>query len=192
VNPVTHLLIGWTVAEVAGLQRRRDRALVAVAGIVPDLDGFGIVAEKATLAAGWEEPLLWWTDYHHVLCHNLGFALLVTAVAAGLSRRADVAALTLLSFHLHLIGDLVGARGPDGYLWPIRYLLPFSDAWEWSWQGAWALNAPPNIALTIGLLAVAFRGAWARGHSPVELVSRRADAVFVATLRARFGEPPAG
>jgi len=193
VNPITHFLIGWTVGEVAGLKSRRDRALVSLAAVVPDLDGFGVIAEKATLALEWEEPLLWWTLYHHTLCHNLGFGLLVTAVAAVVAdRRALAAPLALLTFHLHLVADLVGARGPDGYLWPIPYLLPFSDAWVWSWDGAWALNAWPNIAVTIVLLALAMRWAWARGHSPVELFSPRGDAAFIATLRERFGSPPAG
>ena len=191
MNPITHFLVGWTVGEAARLEHRRDRGLVAVAGIVPDLDGFGIVAEKATLAADWDEPLLWWTNYHHVLCHNLGFGLVVTAAAAALARgrRALVAGLVFLSFHLHLFGDLLGAKGPDGYLWPIPYLLPFSDAWEWSWSGAWALNAPPNIALTVALLGLTFWFAWRRGHSPLQLVSPRADAAFVRTLRDRFGSP---
>lgn len=193
MNPITHFLIGWTVAETAGLERRRDRALVALAGCVADVDGLGVIAEKATLAAGWHEPLLWWTLYHHTLCHNLGFALLLCAAGAAFAtRRVLVPLLVTLSFHLHLLGDIVGARGPDGYVWPIPYLLPFSDAWQLTWQGQWALNAWPNIALTIALLALAMRWAWARGHSPLELISRRADARFVQTLRDRFGEPQAG
>lgn len=192
MNPISHLLIGWTVAELSGVSRR-DRALVTLAAVVPDIDGFGIVAEKATLALGWEEPLLWWTLYHHTLCHNLGFGLLLAALAGVLAeRRALAVPLVLLTFHLHLFADLVGARGPDGYLWSIPYLLPFSDAWVWSWDGAWALNAWPNIALTGVLLALAFRWAWASGHSPVELVSQRGDAAFVRTLRQRFGSPDTG
>lgn len=191
MNPITHFLVGWTVGEAARLESRRDRAIVALAGVVPDLDGFGIVAEKATLAAGWEEPLLWWTNYHHVLCHNLGFGLLVAGVAARLAsgRRGLVAGLAFVAFHLHLLGDLVGAKGPEGYLWPIPYLSPFSDAWVWSWEGAWELNAWPNIALTGALLALTFRFAWARGRSPVGLVSERVDGLFVEALRRRFGSP---
>ena len=41
MNPVTHLLVGWTVANASGLEKRRDRFLVSVAGIIPDLDGLG-------------------------------------------------------------------------------------------------------------------------------------------------------
>jgi len=47
MNPVTHFLGGWAVANTARLGRR-DRALVAIAGAAPDADGFGIVAEWLT------------------------------------------------------------------------------------------------------------------------------------------------
>ncbi len=198
MNPITHLLVGWTLAEAAGLSRRRDRAVVALAGIVPDLDGLGIIAEKATLAAGWSEPLLWWTEYHHVLGHNVGAALFAAGLGAWVAGRGDtpgdrpgwhIGALAFLAFHLHLLGDLIGGKGPDGYLWPMPYLLPFFATPELSWQGAWELNAWPNIVLTVALLTLTFRWAWQRGRSPLELVSTRADASFVQALRGRFGPP---
>ena len=84
MNPVSHFLIGWGVANTADLNRR-DRAAVTVAGIIPDIDSLGIIAEKLTLDS--DRPLLWWTEYHHVLGHNIGFALLVTAAAFALAAR---------------------------------------------------------------------------------------------------------
>lgn len=191
MNPATHLLIGWTVANAAPLNRR-ERALVTVAGIVPDVDGLGIVAELATRET--TRPLLWWSEYHHVLGHNLVFGLVYTAVAlAFATKRWRTAALVLLSFHLHLLGDIVGARGPDGDQWPIPYLVPFTSSVELVWQGQWHLNAWPNFAITGVLLALTFYLAWKRGFSPLEMVSRKADAAFVATLRRRFPRPtPAG
>jgi inner membrane protein len=87
---------------------------------------------------------------------------------------------------LHAFSGAPGARGPDGYQWPIPYLTPFSQVAQIAWSGQWALNAWPNFAITIGLLALAFYLAWRRGFSPLEMVSRRADQVFVETLRARF------
>jgi hypothetical protein len=68
----------------------------------------------------------------------------------------------------------------DGFGLPVEFLT------EYSGKGQWALNAWPNIAITIALLAVVFVLAWKRGYSPVELFSRRADEKFVATLRRRF------
>jgi hypothetical protein len=184
MHPVTHLLVGWMVANSTELNRR-ERAAVALAGVIPDLDGLGAPVEALT--KDWEKPLLWFSDYHHLL-HNITFAVAVVAVSfAVATRRWKTAALAFLSFHLHLLGDLVGARGPDGHQWPLPYLLPFSDAWQLTWSGQWALNAWPNFALTGILLAMTFYLAWRRGFSPLEIVSTRADRAFVEALRRRFG-----
>ena len=184
MSPISHLLIGWVVANSATLNRR-ERAAVTIAGVIPDVDGIGLVAEIATRNSS--HPLMWWSEYHHVLGHNIGFCLLVTAVGFALAtKRWLTAALVCVSFHLHLIGDLVGARGPDGDQWPIPYLSPFSSAWQWTWSGQWALNAWPNLVITAAAMGMTLHFAWKRGYSPLELVSSRADKVFVETLRRRL------
>ena len=187
MHPVTHLLTGWAVAESAHLEPQ-DRTLVTLAAVAPDIDGLGIIAEITTESS--PNPVYWWSEYHHVLCHNIGFGILLAVTVALLAvRRTKAVCLTVLVFHLHLFADLIGARGPDGYQWPIPYLLPFSDHWQLTWRGQWVLNAWPNILVTVVLLSIAFYLAWKRGYSPVGIVSVRADAVFVSTLRKRFGEP---
>ena len=184
MSPVTHFLVGWMVANSARLERR-ERAVVALAGVAPDVDGFGAVAEVLTRNTA--HPLAWFSQFHHRLGHNLLFALVVGVVAFALAkRRWKTAALALVSFHLHLFCDVLGARGPDGYQWPVPYLLPFSGRWQWAWDGQWALNAWPNFALTGLLLAVTFYLAWRRGFSPLEIISTRADGALVASLRKRF------
>ena len=50
MSPITHFLAGWAVAHTAELNPR-ERMLVTVAGIIPDLDGFGIVVDFATRGA---------------------------------------------------------------------------------------------------------------------------------------------
>ena len=185
MSPITHFLVSWAVAGVSGLGRR-ERAAIALAGIAPDLDGLGIVPELLT--RGSTHPLPWFSEYHHVLGHNLGFAIVVT-IAGFLFARAQrwkTALLVLLSFHLHLLGDLIGARGPDGFQWPIPYLLPFSHRLDIIWHGQWALNAWPNFVITgIGLI-IMFVIARNRGYSPLEIISKRADATFVSAVRNRF------
>ena len=47
MSPVNHFLAGWALANAAGLNSR-ERMLVTVAGVIPDLDGFGIVVDLAT------------------------------------------------------------------------------------------------------------------------------------------------
>src|SRR5687768_902141 len=119
MNPITHLLTGWCLAETAPALTRREKTLVTLAAVAPDLDGLGLIAELATEHT--RRPLLWWTEYHHVLGHNLLFACAATAVAFLLARTARglTAAMVFLSIHLHILADLAGSRGPDDYQWPI-------------------------------------------------------------------------
>jgi len=190
MNTVTHFLVGWVVANADHLNRR-ERAAVTVSGIIPDIDSVGIIAEKLT--QGSDHPLLWWSKYHHVLAHNLGFGLFVAIVVFVMANMAKrkwlTTGLAFLSFHLHLLGDIVGARGPDGYHWPIPYLLPFWNGWEITWSGQWAINAWPNFVITGVALVITFFLVWKRGYSPLEMLSTSADRAFVKTIRARFGHP---
>jgi len=186
VSPITHFFMGWAVANTVPSLTPRERAMVTWAGVIPDIDGLGIIPEKLTQHSA--HPLTWWSDYHHVLGHNLGFALVVSVLAAILAtHKGKTAVLVFLSFHLHLLADLVGARGPDGDQWPIPYLLPFSDRWQLTWSHQWALNAWPNVVITATLIVLAIVLAWRRGFSPVELFSQKADRIVVSTLRKRFG-----
>jgi hypothetical protein len=183
VNPVTHLLMGWAVAEPI-LETRRDRVLVALAGIAPDIDGAGILAD---LARGVHPSAGLYAAFHHVLAHNFVAGVAVAAAVFALARRrVACTALALVAFHLHLLGDLVGSAGPGGFVWTLTYLYPFSLQ-SFGWEGQWELNAWPNLLITALLLVAAGAAAVRRGRSPLELVSRRADAVLVAALRRRFG-----
>ncbi len=187
MNPASHFLISWTVANTVDIPRR-DRVLVTLSGVMPDVDGIGIVAELLTEKT--TTPLIWYSNYHHILGHNLVVGLIFAATVFLLSIRRWVSALlAFLVFHLHLLGDLVGSRGPDGYQWPIPYFFPFSTDWVFTWGGQWELNAWPNILLTLGVLGITLYLSWKRGHSPLEMISRKIDAAFVGRLRKRYGEP---
>jgi inner membrane protein len=89
----------------------------------------------------------------------------------------------------YLLGDLVGARGPDGDQWPIPFLFPFFHQPRLTWSGQWALNAWPNVLITAGLIGVVAVLALKRGYSPLEMFSRKADGAFVAALHCRFSVP---
>lgn len=207
MSPVTHFFAGWMLASVfpAGnptTLARREKALVVAAAVAPDLDGIGIVPELLTRNTS--HPLLWFSQYHHSL-HTLAFALICTLAAyliAGplanftfgpsikgrpLPTRPWLTAfLVFVSFHLHLLCDLIGARGPDGDQWPIPYLKPFSNALQLAWHGQWALNAWQNFAITGILLLATFWLAAKYGSSPVELISEPANQALTRTLRQRF------
>jgi len=101
------------------------------------------------------------------------------------------ALLVFINFHLHLLCDLIGARGPDGDQWPIPYLKPFSNTLQLTWHGQWTLNGWQNFAITGLLLVATFSIAWKYGSSPVELVSGPANKSLVQALRARISSNPA-
>ncbi len=116
MSPVTHFLSGWVLANCTKLNPR-DRALVTLASVAPDLDGLGIIPELLTRNSA--HPLLWFSLYHHSR-HTLAFALVIAAVVLAVANQTwKTGFLALLRFHLHLLEDLLGSRGHDGYQWPI-------------------------------------------------------------------------
>ena len=152
MSPATHFLLSWLGADL-GVTERKDRALVTLAGVSPDIDGLGYFVEPFT--RNWEPPFLPFSDYHHVFCHNVLFGLAAAATCFALAeRRLRTTLLALGVFHLHLLCDIVGARGPDGSQWPVPYLWPFSGRLRIVWSGQWPLNGWPNFLIT-GLAVLA-------------------------------------
>jgi inner membrane protein len=187
MNVLTHFFAGWAITLPADLNGR-DRALVVCASVAPDLDAVVLVGDIVQRRPLDQCELF--ATYHHVLGHNILFAMLATVCCVVFSRRkAVVGALASLAIHFHFLCDIVGSKGPDGSQWVIPYLLPFSKAWNLAVSWQWALNAWPNIVFTIVLLAVTLYVAWSKGFSPVGLFSQRADRALVFTLRHRFGSP---
>jgi inner membrane protein len=196
MSPVTHFFTGWLVASATTVPlTRQEKIFVVAAAIAPDLDGLGLIPELLTRNSA--HPLLWFSLYHHSL-HTLTFALVCTLAAFFIDRNATshnhhasaspwlTAGLVFISFHLHLLCDLLGARGPEGYQWPIPYLKPFSNAMELTWHGQWALNGWQNFIFTALLLLTTFWLAWRNGTSPLELISPSANQAFIHALRQRF------
>lgn len=158
---------------------------MTLAAIIPDIDGAGIILDFSSGAQ--VNQLKFWSNYHHLLGHNIGFCLLFTLMAFAFANRKVVTSLmVLLSFHIHLFCDLIGSRGPDGYQWPIPWLLPFNSGWNLTWKGQWSLNSWPNFAITLVFIVIVLFQALRSGRSPLEFASQRADRAFVDTLRNRF------
>ena len=72
----THILSGWCVANLLPLGPR-ERVFCMVAAAIPDLDGAGYIAGAH-----------FYERYHHVLGHNLTFAVIsalaLTAIRSGI------------------------------------------------------------------------------------------------------------
>ena len=184
MSPVTHFLASWLVATGPVLERR-DVALITFAGVAPDIDGLGAIPELATRHMS--HPLDWFSRCHHLLAHNLAFAVLAAIGVFALARRRWLAAgLALLVIHLHFLMDLIGSRGPDGYNWPIPYFEPFSSKLQLTWSGQWALNSWQNIAIACGFVCLVIFRAVQTGNSPVRIFSPAADQKVIDVLRARF------
>ncbi len=195
MSPATHLFASWIVAAKT-TDNLRDRRLVALSGLLPDLDGLGIFADYARLATSGNDDFFYYQRYHHFLLHGIWGAAAIAIVMACLAgRRWHVAVLSFAVVHLHLLCDLIGSRGPSAEdLWPIFYLAPASKQWMWIWHHQWALNGWPNRVISVVLFAWCLRLAVRNGDSVVGVFNRRADAVFVSVLRRvshrTVGGPP--
>lgn len=186
MSPVTHFLASWAVAERFGTTRR-NRFWITFAGVAPDLDGAGIAIDAFNRLAGRPDSD-WFSAGHHVWLHGAAGCLAVVAMAAlGGCREIRVLLWMAVTFHLHLLCDVLGSRGPGASdYWPICYWAPFSVAQPFVWRGQWALNSWQNFVITALLIGWAIRQAVVRGFSPVSIFSRRIDETVVNTLRARF------
>ena len=184
MNPETHLLASWIIAAKA-TDNARDCRLVALAGILPDVDGLGVVLDLAKQAFGGRNTFYYYGRYHHYLLHGAFGAILIALLLACFAQRKwRVGLLALLVFHLHLLCDFVGSRGPDKFdLWPIFYFGPFDKDPMWIWKNQWPLDGWFNRVLTLFLFGWALWLAVPRGYSFVGVFSRRLDQVFVSVLR---------
>jgi hypothetical protein len=162
-----HLALSW----LAGyhLEERRDRRLVTWAGVVPDLDALSLLGGVAA-----------YSQYHHVLAHGLLAAVVGTGLWTVLARkRGQVLFWSLVTFHLHLVCDLLGS-GRD---WAIVYWWPFSRS-EFMSPYGWPLASPQNAFVWLGAVAATIWIALQRGRTFGEaFLPARADAAVAATLR---------
>ena len=175
--------MSWVVAAKT-TDNPRDGRLVTLAGILPDVDGLGLIVDVASKMLGYRGTL-YYEHYHHFLLHGIyggvAIAMLLTCFAR---HRWRVLLLALLVFHLHLLCDFVGSRGPDpDDLWPIFYDGPFNKNWMWLWKGQWQVDAWRNRILSAVLFVWSLRIAVQRGYSFVGVFNRRLDEKFVGVLR---------
>ena len=185
MSPLTHLVGSWLVA-VATTNNPRDRKLVTWAGVLPDIDGLGVIPDVVgSWISGKECTFYYYQTYHHLLTHGWPAAIVVSILFALYAQeRRRVLLLCLLTFHLHLLCDLVGSRGPTvGDLWPICYSEPLFRHPIWFWKHQWKLDGWQNQCIFIVLLITSLWVAVKRGYSFVEVISGRLDSVFVKVLQ---------
>src|SRR6266404_1142913 len=102
MSPETHLLASWLIAAKT-TNNPRDCRLVTLAGILPDADGLGLLADFFNGSFRHRETS-YYGDYHHWYLHGVVGGILIAALLACFARqRRRVALLALIVFHLHLL-----------------------------------------------------------------------------------------
>ena len=180
---MTHLLASWLVAAKT-TNNPRDCRLATLAGLLPDADGLGLVVDVANELLG-RRPTHYYAQFHHYWLHGIfGAALITLTLTLFAHQRGRVALVALVLFHLHLLCDFVGSRGPSPEdLWPIFYLGPFDKDPMWVWKGQWRLDGWQNRIVSVLAFVGSIWVARRTGHSFVGVFNRRTDRVFVDVLR---------
>lgn len=187
----SHLIISWFGAEAAGLRTARDRRIVALSGLAPDIDVLAYIG--GIMYFGFDRDLAFehvWQVLHHRYTHGLGFVLLTGIIAfivAGrgtrpkqlpFGRAARVAALSMIASMVHVFCDVVGG-GPT---WPVYPLWPVSD-FGWTAIWSWTLADWPNTVILFSCLVGMMLYAKASGYSPMESVNYSFDRWFVTIIQ---------
>lgn len=182
-----HIGIGWVIGVAGGLRSRRDRRIVGLAGLAPDIDI--LVYPAAWLSYGFDldRAFALYANVHHRYTHGIAFVVLAAVVAWRMAagRRGLVALLTALAVVAHVVCDVI-ASGPA---WPVHPLWPWHD---WAWSVAWSWNAsdPRNIAVSAAAVIMMLGASWKRGYSPLECFSYRADDWMASVMRGEFEASP--
>ncbi len=164
MSPIGHLQYGWWFAHWGGFGRR-ERAVIALAGAGPDLDGLSLLAGGDTFHC-----------YHHILFHNIG-ATLAVLVLAGVFfwRKPLVWLLVTFAFAMHVVEDYVTV-GWDQPPWQpfsasvvnLSHHLP-----NWMVQGVFQVCA---MVFILGMTV------WIYLHhhrTPLEIISPAVDRILV-------------
>jgi inner membrane protein len=183
MTPPQHLIISWVVANSVTLDRRA-RVCITLAGILPDVDGLGYVIDRINLR--FDIYSNYYTDYHHFIGHNIFAGLLIASMMAYFCQhKIAVFLLSLLTFHLHLLADLAGSMGGDGYQWPIYYLYPLMPDLAITWSEQWELSSWRNSAIGSSFFIIALIIARYRRVTFFELFSARIEQKVAEVMRQR-------
>lgn len=162
---------GWCIANTLPL-RPRERVCCMIAATAADVDGLGILISGDLYRA-----------YHHILGHNLFFALLVSITLALFSRPLITLWVYLLLAHLHLVMDYFGS----GPLWDIYYLWPVSR-WRVRFDGAWEFFSWQNITVAAVFLVWTIVIAVRCRRTPLEVLMPSLDRQLVELIDRKAGE----
>ena len=187
----SHLIISWFAAEAAGLKSPRERRIVALSGLAPDIDVLAYLG--GIVYFGFDKELAFehvWQVVHHRYTHGLGFVLLTGVIVFIVAshgnrpeklvfrRAAGIAVLSMIASKVHVFCDVVGG----GSTWPVYPLWPVSDfGWAVSWS--WTLADWPNTVILFSCLVGMMLYAKMSGYSPMECINYNLDRWFVTIIQ---------
>jgi len=162
MHPPTHIMSGWCIGNLFPFTPRQ-RLFCMIAATAADVDGVGkIISEDL------------YFKYHHILGHNLTFAILGSTILAAFSIRRVLSWIVYLAlFHLHIFMDLWGS-GKD---WPIAYWWPFKTAPEY-WLSnpyGWDFYSWQNILAAFLFLCWTIWIGYKRRRTPLEVLMPSLD-----------------
>jgi membrane-bound metal-dependent hydrolase YbcI (DUF457 family) len=164
-------MIGWMVSSP--LRTKKERLVVTLASILPDIDGAGILIS-----------LDHYGRYHHIFGHNIFTGLIFAVISSMLFKeKLKIFLLSFMAFNTHVVGDLLGSGAAWGipYLWPInKTIYDFSPPFQWeldSWQ-----NLVATALCIIGIIIIGLK----KNRTIIELFSTKADGEVVAVLHKWF------
>jgi membrane-bound metal-dependent hydrolase YbcI (DUF457 family) len=161
-----HAQVGWFAARIARLEKR-DRCLVALAAMLPDLDGLSI-------AFGYSA----YYRIHHVWLHNVfACAAIALLVAAAARRKVAVFFVAAAGILLHVLSDGFG-------LLALMPLWPASRWTFWPNDERYWLAAMTEIGVPVLLISAQVWLARRDGTSILEMLPSR----WQAWLAARWAE----
>lgn len=110
MQTLAHVQYGWALANSDKKFDLKERSLITLAALAPDIDSLAIIFGKQAFY-----------DYHHILLHNFLTLVIYTLIALAFTRKLKVIVMVVLSFGIHLATDYITSD------WDLLLFYPFSN-----------------------------------------------------------------
>jgi hypothetical protein len=178
MTPVIHLIAAWLIAMAFAIELK-ERRIVVLAGIIPDIDAVFILFDFDA-----------YIKYHHTFGHSYVFGIPFVFITPflfldNLKSKLKVSLIALLGFTSHLVLDIIGSD------WPVSLFYPmFSEGycitpWVSNEIIYWVIN-PVFAIIIVSLMALVI---FKKESSPIEFISQKFDKIttgfFIYPFRFR-------
>lgn len=167
MSPLIHLITAWLIAMLFTFELK-ERRIVVLAGIIPDIDGAFILFSQDI-----------YIEYHHSFGHSLLFGVILILILSivfskHIKNRLLLIGVSILAFSSHLMLDIIGTNWSVNPLYPILAL----DLSIYSTLSSeiiyWVIN-PVYAILIFGLMAFII---YKKERSPIEFISVNLDKIM--------------